>query len=62
VPEQLLTVQQVAARLQVSRTTVYKLIRAGHLVAIHPAARKTRVRPSDLERFIDRHDTNRRRS
>lgn len=49
----LLTLEQVAERLQVSRWTVYQLIWAGDLPSVH-LGRCHRVRAQDFERFLDR--------
>jgi excisionase family DNA binding protein len=51
---QLLTVQQVAAALQVSRSTVYAMIRTGKLRCVRFGVR-TRIDPHELELFIRRH-------
>lgn len=53
----LLTLDEVAERLQVSRRTVQRHIKAGKLVAIK-MNRAVRVRHSDLEKFIEEHQTN----
>jgi excisionase family DNA binding protein len=58
--EPLLTVADVAAVLQVSRSTVYALIRAKKLRAVR-VARKTRIHPRDFNLFINAHATDRRR-
>jgi excisionase family DNA binding protein len=49
----LLTLPQVAARLQVSRWTVYQLIWAGELPSIH-LGRCHRVRVRDCEAYVAR--------
>lgn len=49
----LLTLPQVAARLQVSRWTVYQLIWAGELPSIH-LGRCHRVRVRDYEAYVAR--------
>ncbi|MFB9384665.1 helix-turn-helix domain-containing protein [Pseudonocardia petroleophila] len=48
----LLTLDQVAERLQVSRWTVYQLIWAGDLPSVH-LGRCHRVRAQDFERFLE---------
>jgi excisionase family DNA binding protein len=53
-PNALLTVLQVAARLQVSRATVYRLARRRELSVVRVSAGKTRVRVRELERYLDR--------
>ncbi|MDQ7819710.1 MAG: helix-turn-helix domain-containing protein [Armatimonadota bacterium] len=50
----LMTVEQVAAYLQVHRMTVYRYIRSGRLPAAR-VGRVYRVRRADLEAFLDRH-------
>ena len=52
--EQLLTVEQVAKRLQVTEWTVRNWLRQGRLRGLQPGGRKAgwRIRPSDLERFL----------
>lgn len=54
---ELLTVGQVAAQLQVSRGTVYNLVRRGELIAVKVTPRKTRFRVEDLEAFQRQHRT-----
>ena len=49
----LLTLTQVAERLQVSRWTVYQLIWAGELCSVH-ICRCHRVRARDVDAYIDR--------
>lgn len=48
----LLTVQEVADAMRVSRMTVYRLIKAGHMPAIR-VGRHFRIRGADLERYLD---------
>lgn len=54
---QLYTVPETAELLKVSRGTVYNLISAGELRAVHVATdkgrAKTRIRSDDLASFID---------
>ena len=50
--DQLLTLQQVADRLQVSMSTVRRLIDAGKLKTVR-IGRNLRVRPEDLKVYID---------
>ena len=49
----LLTLQQVADRLQVSRWTVYQLVWAGELPSVH-LGRCHRIRARDYEAYIAR--------
>jgi excisionase family DNA binding protein len=48
----LLTLSQVAERLQVSRWTVYQLIWAGELPSIH-IGRCHRVRAKDVDTYVE---------
>lgn len=47
----LLTIEDVAARLQVSRRTVYRLIAEGRLRPIH-VGRRTRFTEREVEAYI----------
>ena len=53
--EQMLTVEQVAERLQVHRDTVYAWIRSDQLPGYRIGGRKAgfRIKQSDLERFVE---------
>jgi len=46
------TVDELAADLRVSRWTVYKLVRDGHLRAVHVGER-LRFRDEDVERYLE---------
>ena len=50
--DQLLTLQQVADRLQVSMSTVRRLVDAGKLKTVR-IGRNLRVRPEDLAVYIE---------
>lgn len=50
----LLTLEQTAVQLQVSRRSVERYIKAGHLPGIRLGARTLRVSQSDLDDFINR--------
>lgn len=50
--EQLLTLKQAADRLQVSMSTIRRLIKAEKLQAVR-IGRNLRVRPADLEAYIN---------
>jgi len=50
--DQLLTLQQVADRLQVSMSTVRRLVDAGDLKIVR-IGRNLRVRPDDLRAYIE---------
>jgi len=51
--EKLLTPEQVAERLQVTERTVYGWLRRGTLPALK-LGRLWRIRPEDLEAFLER--------
>ncbi len=50
----LLMLEEVAARLKVSRRSVDRYIKAGLLIVIRLSPRKQRVSQSDLDDFINR--------
>lgn len=50
--DQLLTLQQAADRLQISMSTIRRLIKAGKLQAVR-IGRNLRIRPADLEAYIN---------
>ena len=54
-PEKLLTVDEVAEILQVSPTTIYRRIQAGEISAIKLGHRQVRIKPEDLEAYIEAH-------
>ena len=54
--DQLLTLPQVADRLQVSMSTVRRRIAAGELPVV-VIGRNHRVRPADLARYVETHVT-----
>ncbi len=49
--EPLLTVDEVANLMRVSKMTVYRLIKAGHLAAIR-VGKNYRIRRSDINRYL----------
>jgi len=51
---QLLRIAEAAARLGLSRTSVYDLIAAGHLPSVHLDVGGTRVREDDLAAYVER--------
>jgi excisionase family DNA binding protein len=55
--EPLLTVQDVAELLQVSRAAVYALVKAKKIPTVDVGLRKTRFRRSDLAAFIGEDDS-----
>jgi excisionase family DNA binding protein len=48
---QLLTPDEAAARLRVTRETILKWCRLGSLPAVRLGLRTVRIRPADLEKF-----------
>jgi excisionase family DNA binding protein len=54
--DNLLTVQEVANRLNVSRPTVYRLVKKGKIQHIKVEG-SIRIKPGDLESFIERQTT-----
>ena len=56
VNEQLLTPAQVGERLQLTERTVYQWLRDGRLAGLK-LGRLWRIRPEDLEEFLDRFRT-----
>jgi putative molybdopterin biosynthesis protein len=52
VVEDVLTVEEVAARCKVSRWTIYKLVKAGKLPD-RRVGRQLRLRPADVAEFLD---------
>ena len=53
--QKLLTVDQVAEILQVSRTTIYRRIKAEELPAVKLGRRQVRITQEDLEAYIQAH-------
>lgn len=51
----LLTVEEVARLLGVSRTQAYRLVDSGDLPVVRVGSRIKRVRPESVEQFLDRH-------
>ncbi len=54
VPSELMTVEQVAAYLQLHKLTIYKFIRSGDLPALR-LGRSFRVRRADVDEFLEAH-------
>jgi excisionase family DNA binding protein len=54
--DQLLTIKDVATRLKIGRTTAYTLVEDGEIPArrIGKGRGTLRVKPADLERYINR--------
>src|SRR3990170_7867736 len=53
-PSELMTVEQVAAYLQLNKLTVYKFIRSGELQALR-LGHSFRVRRADVDAFLEAH-------
>jgi len=51
----LLTLGDVATRLQISLSTVRRLVKTGVLKTVRPGQRLIRVRPGDLDAYIQQH-------
>lgn len=60
--DQLLRLSEVAAQLQVSRSTVGRIVKEGRLRTVRVSPRSVRVRPQDLEAFIRESLEERRRA
>ena len=56
VMEKLLTVEEVANKLQVSKDTVWRLIRQKKLIAYRVAG-SLRIHPDDLQKYLDSQKT-----
>jgi len=52
ISNRLLTVGQVAKRLQFSKMTIYRYIKAGKISA-YKIGKEYRIKESDLEKFLD---------
>jgi excisionase family DNA binding protein len=57
VPEELLTVDQVAAELQLHPDTIRRFIREGKIVAVRISSTVVRVKRSELDKFIQDRST-----
>jgi excisionase family DNA binding protein len=51
-PESLLRIPEVAARLNISRARAYELVRTGRIPAVRITPRQIRVDPTRLEAWI----------
>jgi len=51
--DELMTAREVREHLRVSRTTVYRLVKAGRLAALHIGSRVVRYARSDVDRMIE---------
>lgn len=55
--DELLTVDQAAKLLAISKPTLWRLLRRGELPVVKIAQRGTRLKRSDIEAYISRHYT-----
>jgi excisionase family DNA binding protein len=60
-PENLLTMDEVAARLAIRKYAAYQLTWTGDLPVVRVGRRRVRVRPEDVAAYIDRQLVQRRR-
>jgi excisionase family DNA binding protein len=51
-PALLLTIEQVAELLGMSRSSIYSLVRAGRLPVVHPVGRSARIPREAVEAFV----------
>jgi excisionase family DNA binding protein len=56
--DELLTVEQVAERLQLHPDTVRRYVREGKLRAVRLSSTALRIRSSELDRFLKERETN----
>lgn len=52
--DQVLRVQEAADILKVSRSTIFRMVEAGELPALHFGGKTIRIRAKDLQDFINR--------
>jgi excisionase family DNA binding protein len=57
--DHLLTVDEVAGRLKLTKARIYELVRGGQIPAVH-CGRYWRLRPAEVERFIAKNEGIRR--
>lgn len=50
--DRLLTIEQVAKKLQVSKMTIYRYIKADRIIA-YDLGKEYRIKESDLEKFLE---------
>lgn len=56
-PQALYQINRTAERLDVSRATIYRLVRAGHLKLVRVGARSSRITEESLTTFLASRDT-----
>jgi len=58
--DQLLTVEEAAEWLTVSKPTLWRMIRRGEIPVVKIAQRTIRIKLSDIEAYIDKHYSKRK--
>ncbi len=53
VADRLLTIEQVAKKLQVSKMTIYRYIKAGK-ITVYKIGKEYRIKESDLDKFLEK--------
>ena len=53
--DRLLTIEEVAEKLRVNQSTIFRLMKSGKLPYIKVSRRFTRIREKDLENFLNKH-------
>ena len=53
--DRLLTIEEVAEKLRVNQSTIFRLMKNGKLPYIKVSRRFTRIREKDLEHFLNKH-------
>ena len=56
--DQLMKIHEVAGYLRISRARIYRLIQSGELQSVKFSVNSTRIRRSEVERFIELHTIN----
>ena len=53
--DRLFTIEEVAEKLRVNQSTIFRLMKSGKLPYIKVSRRFTRIREKDLETFLNKH-------
>ncbi len=53
--DRLLTIEEVAEKLRVNQSTIFRLMKSGKLPYIKVSRRFTRIREKELEYFLNKH-------
>ena len=53
--DRLLTIEEIAEKLRVNQSTIFRLMKSGKLPYIKVSRRFTRIREEDLEYFLNKH-------